>query len=48
MQGIIMRNFVLATEYDVHTYAKFGGLTSYELLQLNPPSFDLLQFSTMQ
>jgi hypothetical protein len=32
MQGIIMGNFVQATEYDVHMYAKFGGLTSYELL----------------
>jgi hypothetical protein len=32
MQGIIMGNFVQATEYDVHTYAKFGGLTSYEQL----------------
>jgi hypothetical protein len=32
MQGIIMRDFVQATEYDVHMYTKFGGLTSYELL----------------
>jgi hypothetical protein len=32
MQVIIMGNFVQATEYDVHMYAKFGGLTSSELL----------------
>jgi hypothetical protein len=32
MQGIIMVNFVQATECDVHMYAKFGAFTSYELL----------------
>jgi hypothetical protein len=32
MEGIIMGDFVQATEYDVHTYAKFGGLNSYEQL----------------
>jgi hypothetical protein len=31
MQGIIMGNFVQATEYDAHMYAMFGDLTSYEL-----------------
>jgi hypothetical protein len=32
MKVIITGNFVQATEYDLHMYAKFGGLTSYELL----------------
>jgi hypothetical protein len=27
-----MSNFVQATEHDVQMHAKFGGLTSYELL----------------
>jgi hypothetical protein len=27
-----MDNFVQATEYDVHMYAKFGGLTFYAFL----------------
>jgi hypothetical protein len=31
-QKINMSNFVQATKHDVHIYAKFGGLTSYELL----------------
>jgi hypothetical protein len=31
-QKINMSNFVHATEHDVYMYAKFGGLTSYELL----------------
>jgi hypothetical protein len=43
-----MSNFLQATEDDVHMYAKFGGSTSYELLKLNTPNFDLLQFSIMQ
>jgi hypothetical protein len=34
-------NFVQATGHDVHMYAKFGGLTIYEFLQLNTPRFDL-------
>jgi hypothetical protein len=37
-----MRHFVQAIEHDVKMYAKFSGLTSYELLQLNTSSFDLL------
>jgi hypothetical protein len=32
MEGINMSNFVQATEHDVQMHAKFGGLTSYELL----------------
>jgi hypothetical protein len=28
-QEIKMNNFVPATEYDVHMYEKFGGLSSY-------------------
>jgi hypothetical protein len=32
MQGINMRNLKQATEHDVQMHAKFGSLTSYELL----------------
>jgi hypothetical protein len=36
-----MRNFLQATEQDMHMYAKFGHLTCYEFLYLNTPRFDL-------
>jgi hypothetical protein len=32
-----MENFVQSTENDVNMYAKFGGLSCYEFLQLNTP-----------
>jgi hypothetical protein len=31
-QEINMRNFLQASEHDMHMYAKFGGLTIYEFL----------------
>jgi hypothetical protein len=35
-QEINMRNFVQATDNDVHVYAKFGGLTFYEFFVITP------------
>jgi hypothetical protein len=32
MHEAIMSNFVKSTEYDVHMYAKFGGLNFYGFL----------------
>jgi hypothetical protein len=47
-QKIIMSNFVQATEPEVYMYAKFEYFTLYAFVQLTTPSFDLLQFYTMQ
>jgi hypothetical protein len=39
-----MRNFVQATEHDIHMYEKFEYLYILRVLQINTSRFELWQF----